>query len=59
MGRDTSVVAKHPALSGVQIRAIISSETKIDTSKKEVRFDVKPFKTLIFDRGDGERIRLA
>ena len=59
MGRDTSVVAKHPALSGVQIRAIISSETKIDTSKKEVRFDVKPFKTLIFDRADGERIRIA
>ncbi len=55
MGRDTSVVSTHPAFVGKNIRSIIPTESKVDTTKKEVRFDLKPFKVDIFDIGDGNR----
>ena len=56
MGRDSSVVAKNDAFIGETIRAIISSETKVDTSKPDIRFTLKPAKTYLFDRSTEERI---
>ncbi len=59
MGRDSSVVAKNDAFIGEMIRAIISSETKVDTSKPDIRFTLKPAKTYLFDRSTEERIRFS
>ena len=56
MGRDMTVVASHPDCENANIRAIISSEMKVCESAKEVRFDLKPNKTFIFEAGSGERI---
>ena len=59
MGRDTSVVATHPAFSGKEIRAIVPTESQIGIARdaKKVRFSVKTFKTHIFDKETGLRIR--
>ena len=57
MGRDTSVVSTHPDCENALIRSIISAENRVDTSKKEVRFDLKPTKVFIFDTE--ERIRFG
>ena len=56
MGRDTSVVASHPAFTGAQIRAIIDSEERPDPTRKEVRFRVKASKVDLFDKETGARI---
>lgn len=56
MGRDTSVVAKHPAMTNTQIRAIISSEDAPDASKPAVKFSLKPKKVHIFNTETEERI---
>ena len=56
MGRDRSVVAKHPALQGETIRAIIPAENQVDTSKAKVRFDVKKAKLFLFDYQTEERL---
>lgn len=56
MGRDISVVATHPASENVVIRAIISSETKVDTGKKEISFELKRNKVFIFNKETEERI---
>ena len=57
MGRDTSVVATHPALDGIVIRAIVSSENRIDRKAKEVRFSLKPHKVHLFSKETENRIR--
>ncbi|MBO4563075.1 MAG: ABC transporter ATP-binding protein [Clostridia bacterium] len=59
MGRDTSVVSTHPDCENALIRSIISAENRVDTSKKEVRFDLKPNKVFIFDIDTEERIRFG
>ena len=56
LGRDTSVVSTHPAMEGVNIRSIISSESKVDTSAKTVRFAIKPNKLHLFAADTEERI---
>ena len=56
MGRDTSVVAAHPAMEGKMIRAIISAETKVDPSAETVRFALKRPKVHLFSRETEERI---
>ncbi len=58
MGRDTSVVAVHPACENAQntIRAIVPAEYKPDPSSAIVRFDLKPRKVCLFDVETGERI---
>ena len=56
MGRDTSVVASHDAHDGVQMRAIVSSDARIDTKSDTVRFRIRPEKTRLFDAETGERI---
>lgn len=49
MGRDTSVIAKNANLDGVSIRAIVPSDTAINTAKGEIRFNIKPSKIHLFD----------
>ena len=56
MGRDTSVVSFNDSLIGVSIRSIISAENKVDTSSKEVRFSLKPYKVHLFSKEDEKRL---
>ena len=56
MGRDVSVVAGHPALEGVQMRAITPSARKLDEDVETVRFRLDPEKVLLFSKADEKRI---
>ncbi len=56
MGRDVSVVATHPAMTGTCIRAIVSSENRFEPGQESVRFRLKPHKVHLFDRESEERI---
>ena len=56
MGRDASVVASHENAISPVIRAIISSDIKIDPSKESVKFNVKPHKFFIFNKENEERL---
>ena len=56
MGRDSSIVAANDSFTGQTFRVIISSETVVDTSADEIRFDLKPAKVFLFDRNTEERI---
>jgi len=56
MGRDISVVCNNPASKEV-IRAIVSAENEVQASAKEVKFNIKPHKTYLFDKETEERIR--
>ena len=58
LGRDISVVARHPELDGEVVRAIISSEHDI-SSKATVRFRLKPNKVHLFDAESEARIRFG
>ena len=57
-GRDTSVVCTHPSCTGKQIRAIISSESRVVPADGKVHFALKKAKTLLFDRQSGKRVRV-
>lgn len=59
MGRDTSVVSKHPSCMSPKVRAIISAESASDVTSPEARFTLKPKKVLLFDRETERRIRPA
>ncbi len=56
MGRDTSVVAGHPASENTNVRAIISAEDGKGISGETVRFFLKPYKVCLFDIETEERI---
>ena len=56
MGRDTTIVTTHPDSENVEIRSIVSAETKVYPEMENIRFSVKPLKTFIFDAESGERI---
>jgi len=56
MGRDSSIVAYNDSFIGQSLRAIISSETKVDTSLSDIRFDIKPSKVFLFNSTTEERI---
>ena len=57
MGRDVSIVSTHEGAQSDQIRSIISTDFKMDTGLKEVRFALKPHKVHLFNKTTGERIR--
>jgi multiple sugar transport system ATP-binding protein len=59
MGRDTSIIASDPSCQSDTVRAIISSEIRIDRNAPEVRFSLKPYKTHVFDAATGERIYIS
>ena len=56
MGRDSSVVTTNSASLNPVVRSIINSDIKIDMSKEEVRFSLKPHKVFIFDKKTEDRI---
>ena len=56
MGRDTTVVATHPACAADNLRAIISADTGIGSSAGEVRFALKREKLFLFDKETEERV---
>ena len=57
MGRDVSIVSKHPASLNPVVRSIINSDTPINPAETTVRFDLKPHKVFVFDKETEERIR--
>ncbi len=59
MGRDVSIVGKHPAFQGASIRAIVSSLNKIDTTATVDRFSLVPEKVHVFDKNTGAVLTLA
>ena len=59
MGRDVSVVAEHPALDGVQLRAIDPDARRMDADAETVRLAIDPEKVLLFSKTDEKRIRCA
>ena len=56
MGRDVSVVSNHSASLNTKIRAIISSDKRVDVSSDTVRFELMDSKTFIFDKETEERL---
>lgn len=56
MGRDTSVVASHPAAESDTVRAIVSAENEIDPASGTVSFSIKRNKLFIFDIDNEENI---
>ncbi|MBQ8758099.1 MAG: ABC transporter ATP-binding protein [Clostridia bacterium] len=59
MGRDISVVSSNDFAKSADIRSIISSENKVDTSKEYVRFNLRREKVFLFDKENGKRIRFC
>ncbi len=56
MGRDISVVCTNENCTAPAIRAIISSENKVDVTGEVVRFDLKRGKVFVFDKETEDRI---
>lgn len=56
MGRDITVVSKHDALDGVEIRSIISADNQVEAKDGIVKFSLKTHKVHLFDRQTEERI---
>lgn len=57
MGRDMTVVTKHPELIGTTVRSIISAEDSQLVTSPKARFGLKPSKVHLFDAETEERIR--
>ncbi len=58
MGRDVSIVAKNKELLTPILRAIIPSDSGVDSSKKDIRFSLKKNKVFVFRKDDEKRIYL-
>ena len=56
MGRDITVVSKHPLCRNAEIRSIIDSENAADVPAGKVHFSVKPFKVFLFEQESEKRI---
>lgn len=56
MGRDMSVVCTNNDSLNPLVRAIVNSDIKIDVSKTDIAFSLKPHKVFIFDAETEERI---
>ena len=57
MGRDVSVVSKHPNSQNPVVRSIINSDAVIDSNAATVSFSLKPHKVFVFNKETEERIR--
>ena len=57
MGRDVSVVSRHPNSQNPVVRSIINSDAVIDSSAATVSFSLKPHKVFVFNKETEERIR--
>lgn len=58
MGRDVSIVAENGSLVSQTLRAIIPSDTVMDTGVRDISFSLKRNKVFVFDRESEERIYL-
>ena len=56
MGRDSSVVAMHPAFLGEEIRAIVDSDSDVDPYAETVSFRLRAGKVHLFDKDTEEVI---
>lgn len=56
MGRDISVVCTHPDCENAVIRAIITADSRIDTTRESIRFALKPHKVFLFHRDTQVRL---
>ena len=56
MGRDKSVICRNPACTSQSVRAIVSSDSKVDASSGSIAFDLRPEKVLLFDKKTEQRI---
>ncbi|MBE6685978.1 MAG: ABC transporter ATP-binding protein [Ruminococcaceae bacterium] len=56
MGRDISVIAKHPSCETPLFRAILNGENEVEGER--IRFTLKPRKVYIFDKESGCRIEV-
>lgn len=56
MGRDVSVITRHPAMLGTSIHSIINADEKIDSSLEEIGFELKPSKVFLFQKDTEDRI---
>lgn len=56
MGRDVSAVCTHPALVSDELRVIIPSDSRLDSSADTVKFSLKPHKVYLFDKKTEKRI---
>ena len=56
MGRDVSIVCKHPSAAQEFVRAIVPSDKKPALIDGSALFTLKPQKTFLFDSEDGKRI---
>ena len=57
MGRDVSIVSKHPNSQNPVVRSIINSDSTIDANAKTASFSLKPNKVFIFNKDTEERIK--
>ena len=56
MGRDASILSHNDNFDGTVIRSIIPSDTEVKTTGGEIVFNLKPWKTFVFDSVSEERI---
>ena len=56
MGRDASVVSTHPSSVNPVVRAIISSDIKVDTTSATVKYNIKPHKFFLFNKDTEQRL---
>jgi len=59
MGRDISLVCQHSAFTGAAIRAIVDADHLNTIGGDTVRFRLAPNKVFLFDKKDGNRIRIG
>ena len=55
MGRDVSIVSRHPSSLSDTVRSIIASESLPSLSEGAVRFSLKPNKVFLFDKSTEKR----
>jgi multiple sugar transport system ATP-binding protein len=56
IGRDLALVSKHKNLQAESMRIILTNENLDLNNKKEIKFNLKPNKTYIFDKVSGRRL---
>lgn len=56
MGRDVSIVSKHPSSQNPVIRSIVDADNKVEEGAMSVRFSLKPHKVFLFNRDSEERV---
>lgn len=56
MGRDVTIISESSHCESGKIRSIISSDVCVDTSKRNIRFNLNPKKLFIFDAQTGKRL---